>query len=66
VLRRRSETAARGVVAARLVETTLTFVGAVSLLSVVTLRTTSTALRALIRRRWSTSGRSCSRRASCR
>jgi hypothetical protein len=39
VLKRQNQSAALGVVAARLVETTLIFVGVVSLLTVVTLRT---------------------------
>jgi len=38
VLKRQSEAAALGIVAARLVETTLIFVGVISLLSVITLR----------------------------
>jgi hypothetical protein len=39
VLKRQSETAALGVVAARLVETTLIFVGVISMLTVISLRT---------------------------
>ena len=39
VLKRQSETAALGLVAARLLETSLIFVGVISLLSIVTLRT---------------------------
>ena len=75
VAKRQSETAALGFVTARVLETSLIFVGVVSLLSIVTLRhdvagtagadpaslvTTGHSLR-----RRSTTGRSCSRRASC-